>query len=292
MQHTKKRVLILPAPQQIEVIEKQFDDTEIVRGDFRDIEFRFNHKLVILHRGEDIKSYSFVWLSSQFDSRSISRAISLYLDYHDVPHTDVNYGDGTSKLVDLTRFELNDLPLPYTFFQSKRKLKEKIEIICEFCGFPLIVKDTRSSRGHNAFLVKTKEELIKVIQTLPKSKSFVFQEFIPNDYDWGILVAQGQVVSAEKSFRTGSEFRNNACWGAKEVFEDLSNVDDELKNIAKTACKVLNLEWGRADIVIDRQTNKPYLLEVNRFPGMTVGSTDETAFVDYLSQKLVDHNLF
>lgn len=292
MQHTKKRVLILPAPQQIEVIEKQFENTEIVSGNFRDIEFRFNHKLVILHRGEDLRNFTFVWLSSQFDSRSMSRAISLYLDYHKVPHTDVNYGDGISKLVDLARFELNDLPMPYTFFQSKLKIREKIEFICKFCGFPLIAKDTRSSRGQNAFLIRSRSELIRVVQNLPKDKSFIFQEFIPNDFDWGILVARGKVVSAEKSYRTEYEFRNNACWGAKEVFENPDNVDLQVKQIAQKACKILKLEWGRADIIVNKYTHKPYLLEVNRFPGMTVGSTEETAFADYLSEKLVYHNLY
>ena len=118
---------------------------------------------------------------------------------------------------------------------------------------------------------------------MPKGKRFFFQKFIPNDYDWGILVANGRVVSAEKSYHLKNEFRNNACWGAKEVFVDVNEVNKHLKSIAMNACKILELEWGRADIIIDKSTQKPYLLEVNRLPGMTVGSTEQKAFQEYRS---------
>ncbi|MFX1537552.1 MAG: RimK family alpha-L-glutamate ligase, partial [Promethearchaeota archaeon] len=147
------------------------------------------------------------------------------------------------------------------------------------------------SRGMNSFLIKSKRELIRVLENLPKGKSFIFQQFIPNDYDWGILVAEGKVVSAEKSFRPKGEFRNNACWGAKEVFLNIDEVDKKVKLIARKSCDILNLEWARADIIVDKNTNEPYLLEVNRFPGMTVGSTEEEAFKRYLKNKLLIEDL-
>jgi glutathione synthase/RimK-type ligase-like ATP-grasp enzyme len=130
-----------------------------------------------------------------------------------------------------------------------------------------------------------------MLKELPKNKNYIFQKFIPNDYDWGILVAKGEVVSAERSFRPKGEFRNNACWGAREVFEKIDKVDDKVKQIAQKACAILKLDWGRADIVIDKITNMPYLLEVNRFPGMTAGSSEEKAFYKYLKNKLLIERL-
>ncbi|MBN2015226.1 ATP-grasp domain-containing protein [Candidatus Dojkabacteria bacterium] len=281
------QVLILPAPVKIEEIKKDLgENIEIFRGRFSDIEFRFNCELRILHNGRDIKEYDFVWLSSLFGARDISRAISVYLDYHDVPHTKVNYGEGTSKLVDLTWFDLHKLPIPNSFFQNKCNKKEKVDLIADLCGFPVIVKDTQGSRGKNSHLIHSKEELVNILDKLPENKGFIFQQFIPNDYDWGILVSNGEVISAEKSYRSKSEFRNNACWGAKEVFQDIKDVSSEVKRIAVDACRLLDLEWGRADIVIDRVTSKPYLLEMNRFPGMTINSPEVKAFSSFLKNKL------
>jgi len=162
-----------------------------------------------------------------------------------------------------------------------------VDLIEKLCGFPLIIKDTKGSRGRNTFLLNSREELVEIMDRFPANRSFVFQQFIPNDYDWGILVADGKVVSAEKSFRSKGEFRNNACRGAKEVFIHKNKVNKKVKQIAKKACDILNLEWGRADIVVNKNTNKPYLLEVNRFPGMTAGSSEEKAFHIYLESKLL-----
>ncbi|MBU0976514.1 MAG: hypothetical protein ABIE03_00810 [Patescibacteria group bacterium] len=287
MKTRNKKVLVLPAPEGLKEIRELYNgEIDIIRGVFKNIEFRFNHRLVILHKGTDLKDFDFVWISSFLSTRDISRAISVYLDYHGVPHTAVNEGEGASKLIDLTHFYLNDLPTPDTFFQQRQNLCSNTDGLQSICKFPLVVKDTKGSRGRNSFLVNSKEELLQLIDTLPRNRSFIFQEFIPNYYDWGILVANGEVVSAEKSYPSNGEFRNNACWGAREVFVNVDDVSSELKQIAIKSCRVLNLEWGRADIVIEKFTEDPYLLEVNRFPGMTTNSSEVGAFHNYLKGRL------
>lgn len=286
MQKGKRKVLILPAPEKAEESWKYTKNIEVLRGKFKNIEFRFNDHLVILHKGIDLRKYDFIWLTSLFKSRGMSRAISIYLDHYQIPHTNIAYGEGSSKLVDLTHFEINNLPIPHTFFQKKSGLLEKVDEIAKLCGFPLIIKAIKGSRGKNCFLINSKSKLIKKLNTLPKSASFVFQKFIPNDFDWGVIVANGEVVSAERSFRSKGKFRNNACHGAREEFENIENVDQIIKSIAIKACKILDLDWARADIVVDKNTNEPFLLEVNRFPGMTVGTTEEKAFHEYLEEKM------
>jgi glutathione synthase/RimK-type ligase-like ATP-grasp enzyme len=288
MKKRKKQVLVLPSPNKIKKIEEKLpENVEIVKGSFSNIEFRFNHKLRILHKGKDLKTFDFIWLTSLFNTRGISHAISAYLDYHEVAHTRINYGRGTSKIVDLTKAELNGIPIPNTFFQTNSEtIEKKLDVIIKLCHFPLIIKDTKGCRGRNSCLVHTKKELVDSIKEFPSHKHFILQEFIPNDFDWGLLVANGKVLAAEKSFRKEGEFRNNACFGAKENFIDSSKVSKELKNIAIKMSRILKLEWGRADIVIDKYTKEPYLLEFNRFPGMTAGSPEESAFSHYLMNKL------
>ena len=48
----------------------------------------------------------------------------------------------------------------------------------------------------------------------------------------------------------------------------------EIKNIALNAGNALSLLWSRSDIIVDKNTHLPYILEVNRFPGITMGSTE------------------
>ena len=50
---------------------------------------------------------------------------------------------------------------------------------------------------------------------------------------------------------------------------DLS-IEEEVQKLVVKAFKALGCRgWGRADVMLDRQTNKPYLLEMNTSPGMT-----------------------
>lgn len=50
---------------------------------------------------------------------------------------------------------------------------------------------------------------------------------------------------------------------------DLS-IEEEVQKLVVKAFKALGCRgWGRADVMLDRKTNKPYLLEMNTSPGMT-----------------------
>jgi ribosomal protein L6P/L9E len=86
------------------------------------------------------------------------------------------------------------------------------------------------------------------------------------------VVSIGQevkVVSGEKSYPSRGEFRNNTCNGAEEHFVDVESIPENIRDIAVRASGLLGLSWSRADIIIDKLTGLPYLLEVNRYPGIT-----------------------
>ncbi|CAM3738180.1 D-alanine--D-alanine ligase [Polynucleobacter antarcticus] len=49
-----------------------------------------------------------------------------------------------------------------------------------------------------------------------------------------------------------------------------AEVNEEVQALALAAYKVLGCKtWGRADVMLDKKTGKPYLLEMNTSPGMT-----------------------
>jgi glutathione synthase/RimK-type ligase-like ATP-grasp enzyme len=279
------KLLVLPAGRNISQVIKKFPfDIELTKGTFKNIEFRFQEQgATILYNGVDLKDFSFVWLSSTWTSRDLAYAVKLYLENSDTSCTYVE--KGTSKLTDQMLFALNGIPAPDTFFVGRKDLQENVHQIEEVCGFPLVIKDAKGSGGKDSALVKTKEELFEEIKKLPKHKNYLLQRYISNDSDWGIIVADGKVFSGEKSYRCAGEFRHNASRGAKEIFVDGFDVPEEVKEMALKSSAILGLSWSRADIIIDEKTNVPYLLEVNRFPGLSQKNEFEEAY-QFLSSQL------
>jgi glutathione synthase/RimK-type ligase-like ATP-grasp enzyme len=94
------------------------------------------------------------------------------------------------------------------------------------------------------------------------------------------------IVSAEKSYPKECEFRNNSCNGAAEVFVDIATIPLQVKEMALEASAALGLVWSRADIVVDRETEIPYLMEVNRCPGISSGTSEVLGAREFLETHL------
>lgn len=271
---SNNNILVLPAVKNIEeVIAGLSEKYLFTKAEFSQLEFIFKDGDVLLrHKGRDIQEFSNVWLSSFWRSRDLAYAVKLYLTHNEVSHTFVE--KATSKITDQIIFGLNKLPIPDTFYIDDDNISNHLKTIENVCGYPLIIKDITGSRGRNSALVRSSDEFLDKYESLPKENRYFFQQFIPNDYDWGILVANGKAVSAEKSISQVDAFLNHSCYGAKEVFIDVKEVPENIIDIAIKASEHLKLNWSRADIVIDKVTNKAYLMEVNRCPGISTGSSE------------------
>lgn len=286
MKSKKFKLLTLPTLGSIsEVTEKFPFEIEVTSGTFKNIDFSFqdNH-VAILHKGVDLKDFSFVWLSSSWVSRDLAYAIKLYLESAGIPYSYVE--KGTSKISDHMLFALNNIQAPDTLFLGNKNIQKGLVQIEKICGYPLVVKDTKGARGADSILVNTREELIEEMKKLPKHKKYLFQRFIPNDYDWGVMVANGEVVSGEKSYPQLGEFRNNTCNGAKEVFVDPIDIPEKIKQMALDTSKALGLSWSRSDIIINKDTQAPYLMEINRFPGLTSKTSEIDGAYKFLSSQI------
>ena len=279
-------LLCLPSVQDIDQVVDKFPfPINLTRGSYRNLEFVFqNRNPKILHNGVDLNHFSFVWLSSSWNCRDLAYAVKLYLKKAKIPFAYVE--KNTSKVTDQMIFSLNGIPAPDTLFVDGRSIHRHLLKIKEICGYPLIAKNIRGRGGVLSEYIKTEEDLVKKIKKLSQNEKYLFQRYIPNDYDWGVLVANGVVVSGEKSYPAQGEFRNNACNGAREVFVDLSEIPPEVKEMAIKASRLLKLSWARADIVIDKNTNKPYLMEVNRFPGVTSKTSEVDGGYTFLASHI------
>ena len=279
-------LLVLPSVGSIEEIVKDIPkNINLTKGRYNNLAFNFkSNEVQLLHRGKDIKQFSTVWLSSIWGSRDLAYGVNLYLDHFNTPHTFVE--KTVSKITDQVTFILGGIETPDTFFIDRPDITNHVDIIEETCGYPMIIKDTKGSRGKHSICVKNRKKLLEEYPKLPKHRKYLIQRFIPNEYDWGVIVANGKVVSGEKSYPTKGEFRNNTCNGAKEIFAKTKNIPKPIQEVAIKASEALGLSWSRADIVVDKNTNIPYILEVNRYPGITSGTTEVSGAQQFLKSHL------
>ncbi|MHC1716812.1 MAG: RimK family alpha-L-glutamate ligase [Candidatus Dojkabacteria bacterium] len=267
-------LLVLPPTENIEEIIKDLP-IKLTKAYYASLEFHFKDNIAtILHEGRDIKTFSFVWLSSTWYTRDLATTVKLYLEKNNVPHSFVE--QNTSKITDTMNFVLNEIPYPDTYYIESSKAMERLDEIEEICGYPMIMKSSKGFGGNDTSYIASREELIENISNRKENKKYLFQRYIENNYDWGILVANNEIISAERSYPMKGEFRNNSSAGATEVFEKLHDIPEDIKAIALKAGNVLGLQWSRSDIIVDSISGLPYLLEVNRFPGITMGSTEVT----------------
>ena len=254
-------------------------------GQYRDISLSFRPGEVrVLHQDIDTRNFSFVWLTSGWNCRDIAYALRLYFEFTKTPHS---YAEkNTSKITDCMVFALHGLPIPDTVYVSRVNFEASMPLIKHVCGYPLIIKDIRGSKGKDSELVTTESDRLKKMASLPKNKRFLLQRFIQNEYDWGIMVVNGEVVSGEKSYPSQGEFRNNTCNGAEEHFAQITDIPQNIQALAIQASGLLGLSWSRADIIIDKFTGLPYLLEVNRYPGITADSTEVLGAYTFLASHI------
>jgi len=166
--------------------------------------------------------------------------------------------------------------------------------------FPVIIKLLSGSQGIGVSQVDSYASLKSVLQTLWKSSGkseILLQEMIPADGDLRIHVLskkfynpndeESEVIAAMKRTSAKKDFRTNYSIGGgiQKV-----NLTDEMIQISKDAAKVLDCTWCAVDLIIDKKTKKPYILEVNASPG-TKGITEATGkpvvsiVLDYILNK-------
>jgi len=122
-------------------------------------------------------------------------------------------------------------------------------------------------------LIKNEEDFNKIprlINGFENNINFIFQEFIPNDFDYRILTLKDSVGSVEKRIRQNKdEHRNNHFLGAKGEYVKVENTDNNLKEISIKAAKAMKRDIAGVDIIVNKENGEIYVIEVNPFPGIT-----------------------
>lgn len=199
-----------------------------------------------------------------------------------IPHNIPSKQD--TKITDIFSLAINNVSVPNTFFHNGLKINDiHIDEIERICNIPCIYKKLSGSLGSQVFLIQDKSLIYDVIRENRKYNSYIFQQYIPNDFDYRVVIANELTTSVCKRTRVSDSYRNNVALGASEEFIDIEDTPIDILELAQNASKILNLNWAGVDIVVDKETNKNYILEVNRRPGLTENSTEISAFYSQIN---------
>ncbi len=158
--------------------------------------------------------------------------------------------------------------LPYPDSAIVFDVKSAKSIIANF-KFPLIIKVSEGRQGRGVFKVNSFEGIEKVIEAnKEKSSSFVIRDLIPNDGDIRIFTIGYKAIGAMKRIPKIGEFRSNISQGGSGENFELDNYP-EIKKIAEDISKMTMTEIAGVDIMVNVDTGKPYILEINPGPQFT-----------------------
>jgi len=145
--------------------------------------------------------------------------------------------------------------------------------------FPLVLKLLSGSHGIGVSIIDSQESLKSVLQTLWKVNDGIevmVQEKIDAEYDLRIHVLTKKfnspepddedsiILGAMRRNKVEKDFRTNYSLGGTV---EKVKITPEQKEIAIAAAKAIGCNWCGVDIIVDKNTGKNYVLEVNSSPG-------------------------
>ena len=192
------------------------------------------------------------------------------------------------------------LPVPkYSLVPDITFLDTALDIVGN--KFPLIIKLISGTQGIGVSIVDSYASLKSVYQTIKKlnpDSEILLQEKIDSDFDVRIQVLVKKfnplqeksgnrvILGTMKRLAVKDDFRTNSLGGKVDTFE----ITSELEELAYEATTAVGCHWSGVDIMIDKKSKKPYILEVNSSPGTegiskVLGEPIVSKLIDYVINK-------
>lgn len=162
--------------------------------------------------------------------------------------------------------------------------------IASFVGVPMIAKDIDKQRTEGIFMLKTKEDYDKLINAFPESR-FVFEKFMDIEKEYRLLVMGDKVRTVLAKDKRVYDFKVSAPEGIPEEYSDPDSIPADLKAMAVKSAQTLGLQVAGVDLMVEKTSGKPFIIEVNRGPGITNEveiSPELPELAKYLQEKLAN----
>ena len=137
--------------------------------------------------------------------------------------------------------------------------------------YPMILKTSVGSIGVGVMYVESAKSLESIVQLLYREDRYIdilLQEYIKTEYDVRVIVVAGEIMGAMKRPIVKGDFRGNVSQGSKPEIHELTDLE---MSESIRAAKAVEGDWVGVDFIPsqNRETEKPYFIEVNSNPGLT-----------------------
>ncbi len=222
-----------------------------------------NEKFDITYKGKSILDYDAVLPRI---ARSYMRfgmiVLDFLKDYTILPIDPKSVFYTHNKFMTLIALSMADIPIPDTYLSLKRTSLEKI---LDKIKYPAVLKLVYGMQGKGVMFADSKQSAMSIADTLEAFKQPIFvEEFLKNPgEDLRLFVIGDEVFAAMKrKAKKGERRANVSIGGIGENYEP----DEEEERIAVKAAKALGM--GIAGVDVLKSKNKPYVIEVNVYPGL------------------------
>jgi Glutathione synthase/Ribosomal protein S6 modification enzyme (glutaminyl transferase) len=238
----------------------------------------FDAKIYDAELGINIKDFDLVVQRVVTGLTAEAHAISVYCKKNGIKYIDSYLNRITNdKMSAAFMYWEAGLSIPRTIAGPVEELVKKLEEL----GNKAVLKDAFGAKGKHNYVVRSADDIRKIHSDNPDIK-FVLQEFIPNDGDYRVLVFDYEPVMVIKRTAVEGTHLNNTSMGGTAEKIDLEEVSNELLNMAVEASRREGLEVSGVDLIIDKDSGKAYVLEVNQAPQVSSGSFIEEKTVLYV----------
>jgi D-alanine-D-alanine ligase len=191
-----------------------------------------------------------------------------------------------------------NVPTPRYVLLKQNNLGETAQAhVLQTLGLPLIVKPAREGSSIGVAKVTQASELPQALQAAALCDTDVLcEQFIAGDEVTCPVLGEGDTAHALPVIRIVApagnyDYQNKYFTDDTQYLVPCGLPEAEEKAIQAHVVKAYQVlgckGWGRVDVMIDAQTRKPYLLEINTSPGMTshslVPMSAKAAGMDYES---------
>jgi glutathione synthase/RimK-type ligase-like ATP-grasp enzyme len=227
--------------------------------------------------GRDLSSFGLVYFELFTKAPQQALAAAAYLDRKRVPYfsPQVRQILPDSKLAEMALLADNGLSIPDGITSSNTQLKSIFRADHPI-EYPFILKSVKAFGGAMNFLVHDYAELVAHLDENPQ-ETFIIQSFIPNQFDYRVLIFGGEVKLVLKRSRNSAETHlNNTSKGAAGEFLDPSELTEaQIADTLKAAKLLGREEFCGLDLIINELTGEHSILEINESPGIELGIDPE-----------------
>lgn len=234
---------------------------------------------------------TWVWYSDY------AAAVVSLLEEHKIPYynSEVANHRADTKVSELAAMAAYGLPVPDSYFCLALSIPTMLDFRANDWEFPMIMKSATASRGDANFRVNSFEDIQAKLAEhgeLP----FVFQPYIPNSYDYRVLVMGGEVVTVIKRSRQSkaNNHLNNTSKGAQGELVSPDDLPKKLIRDSIAAATLFNRDVAGVDVMPVNDDDENFvILEVNKRPQMNTGAfvpEKMDAFTNFIKRVLPSKN--